>query len=167
MGDKKLSKDDPVFEVLGGLDELNSWLAVCRAGAGPRFKNISSLILTIQETMFIAQAEIAAAGMGRPTKVRVAKEKTDHLEKEIAEMDHELPEITRFIIPGGSQLSVNLDYARAIARRAERGIRKYDKIKKIRPELMQYINRLSSILFAMARYVNFKMKVKEENPSYK
>ncbi len=167
MGSKKLSKDDPLFDALGGLDELNSWLAVCRSSIGNKSKDISKLILAIQETLFIAQAEIAAIGMEQPTKINVSKEKTDELESKIAEMDKAMPEITKFIIPGGSQLSSNLDYARAIARRAERGVRKFDKAKKLRPELIQYINRLSSILFAMARYVNYKSKIKEQNPSYK
>lgn len=175
MGSKKISKDDPVFEALGGLDELNSWLAVCRTRVSldkskrltKEFKNISDIILSIQEALFIAQAEIAAIGMGKPARVIVSQQKTNELEKKIGEMDLEIPEITKFIISGGSELSASLDYARAITRRAERGARKYDKIKKLRPELMQYLNRLSSILFALARYVNYKLKIKEENPSYK
>lgn len=167
MGRKKLSKDNRVFEALGGLDELNSWLAVCRTGADKNFRDIGEIILTIQQSLFIAQAEIAALGMNKPARVAVTKEKTDELEKKIGEMDSEIPEITKFIIPGGSELSGRLDYARAIARRAERGVRKYGKIKKLSPELMQFVNRLSSILFAMARFVNYRLGVKEENPSYK
>ncbi len=166
LGSKKVSKDDPIFAALGNLDELNSWLAVCRTEAA-KLKNVSVILKSIQESLFIAQAEIASVGMGYQPKIKMAAVRTSNLEKEIEKIDQVVPEITKFIIPGGCKLSTQLDFARAIARRAERGIRKYDKIKKLRPELLQYINRLSSILFALARFVNYKLRIKEENPNYK
>ncbi len=153
MGPKKISKADPRFEVLGSLDELSSWLGVC--GYKPlRF---------IQEDLFIAQAEIGLAAMGQKSKIKITPEKTKHLELEILKIDKIVPQIKKFIIPGASELSAKLDFARALARRAERAAVK----AKAPAELLQYLNRLSSILFAHARLVNFKLKKKEENPSYK
>lgn len=173
LGHKTLSKDDPVFEALGSLDELDSWLGVCISDdhiiGGRRKKpgrEIDRILRNIQETLFIAQAEIATVAVGGELKIKVATAKTEELESIIAGIDSQVPEIIKFVIPGGSRLSASLDFARTLARRAERGIRKYGKSKKLRPELLQYINRLSSVLFALARYVNHRLKIKEENPSY-
>lgn len=176
LGDKELSKDDPIFEALGNLDELNSWLGICQVGpkAGrpsrrekKLLKSLNIILGNIQEMLFIAQAEIAALGSGRGPRIKIAAGKVGDLERIIADVDAILPEITKFIIPGGSLLSAQLDYARTIARRVERGVRKYAKTKKVRPELFEFINRLSSVFFALARLVNYKLKIKEEHPSYK
>lgn len=148
MGAKKIAKDDPLFEALGALDELNSWLGFCN------YKSLKR----IQETLFIAQAEL-----GTYSKLRVTAEKTRELESEILKIDKIVPQIKKFIIPGGSELSTKLDYARALARRAERaGVKAH-----VSPELLQYLNRLSSYLFALARLANFRLKLREENPKYK
>ncbi len=173
LGSKKLSKDDPVFAALGGLDELNSWLGVCvskeqiTGGRWRKPKEIDGVLRKIQESLFIAQAEIAAAGMGRRPRIKITKDKTEELEKIISYIDNQVPEITKFVIAGGSELSADLDYARAIARRAERDIMKFSKKFKVSPELKQFTNRLSSVLFALARYVNYQLKIKEDGPTYK
>src|SRR3989344_9379922 len=156
MGAKKIAKDDPVFEALGSLDELNSWLGLCKLKAKPY--NLTP----IQEDLFIAQAEIGLAAMGRKSKIQITKSKTQRLEKEILKIDKIVPQIKRFILPGGSELSAKLDVARALARRAERNAVRI----KASPELLQYLNRLSSLLFALARLANFRLKLKEENPRY-
>lgn len=153
MGTKKIAKGDPVFELLGTLDELNSWLGYCQ------YKPLRD----IQEDLFIAQAEIGLKAMGQKSKIQITNIKTKKLEKEIIKIDKIIPPIKKFIIPGGSELSAKLDYARALARRAERAAVR----AKASPELLQYLNRLSSILFAHARLVNFKLKKKEQNPSYR
>ena len=100
--------------------------------------------------------------MGRKSKIKITKLKTERLEKEIAKIDKVVPPIKKFIIPGGSELSTKLDFARALARRAER-----DAVRmKASPDLLQYLNRLSSLLFALARLANFRLKLKEKNPKY-
>ena len=163
MGAKKVSKADPLFEVLGTLDELNSWLGICK------YKPLKPL----QEDLFIAQAEIALAAMGRKKNIKyqITNDKTKRLEEEIIKIDKILPPIKKFIIPGGSELSAKLDFARALARRAERALARHSLARRRGgnnyAELLQYLNRLSSILFAHARLVNYTLKVKENNPSYK
>lgn len=158
MGAKKISKADPLFEVLGTLDELNSWLGVCQ------YKKLKPL----QEDLFIAQAEIGLKAMGKKSKIQITKSKTQHLENKILEIDHIVPQIKKFIIPGGSELSTKLDYARALARRAERALVKASEANEAISSsvLLQYLNRLSSYLFALARLVNFRLKLKEEHPNY-
>jgi len=160
MGARKMAKSDPLFELLGSLDELNSWLGVCQ------YKKLKA----IQEDLFIAQAEIASIAI---SKIKSQKSKlqikTNKLEEEIAKIDKIVPTITKFIIPGASELSAKLDYARTLARRAERSALKTNEANKATSsaELIQYLNRLSSYLFALARLVNFRLKLKEHNPSYK
>ena len=156
MGSKKIAKDDPLFEALGSLDELNSWLGFCR------YKKLKS----IQEDLFIVQAELATVGMGTKSKIQITNAKTEKLEKEIAKIDKITPQIKKFIIPGASELSAKLDVARAFARKAERAVVAYGKKRKLNPEILCYLNRLSSLLFALARLVNYSLKVKEENPRY-
>lgn len=157
MGAKKISKDDPLFEALGDLDELNSWLGFCQ------YKPLRRL----QEDLFIAQAEIALEAMGKKSKIKITKAHVARLEHDIASIDKKVPQIKKFIIPGGSELSAKLDVARAFARRVERAFVAFSKKTPLNPELLQYLNRLSSILFAHARMVNYTKKVKEQNPSYR
>lgn len=159
MGPKKIAKDDPLFEVLGALDELSSWIGVCQ------YKPLKQ----IQEDLFIAQAEIGMKAMGRRYTIRVTRSMTERLEREIMAIDKIVPQIKKFIIPGASELSAKLDYARALARRAERALVKASEANEAisSSALLPYLNRLSSILFAHARLVNYKLKIKERNPSYK
>lgn len=164
---KNLPKDDILFDVLGNLDELNSWTGFCRLGAS---REIAPVLLDIQEALFMVQADVAAVGLGYKTKGFAQKigKKTIDLERAIGKIDKKLPAIKKFILPGGSELSARLDVARVIARRAERSaVRFNNKKKKLSPELLQFLNRLSSAFFALARYVNHVKKVKESHPSYR
>jgi len=161
MGVRKIAKDDPLFDALGALDELNSWLGVCRASV--KLKAKSYKLKAIQETLFIAQAEIAMLGMKKRYTLRVTRAKTEELEREIRRIDAVVPNIKKFIIPGGAELSAKLDYARTLARRAERTL----VCIKANPDLLAYLNRLSGYLFALARLVNFRLNIKEESPSYR
>ena len=175
MGGAKISKDDPLFDVLGSLDEVNSLVGWCRASISEKrevksakLTDVSEKLLSIQETLFIAQAEIGAIGMGQRMAVQVTKAKTQEIEKEIDAIDRILPPIKNFIIPGASELSARLDIARAAARNAERMLVAYaSKRTTVSPDLIQYMNRLSSILFALARLVNHRLKKTESNPRYR
>lgn len=177
IGKMEISKADFLFEVLGNLDELNSWLGFCKMAAGKtyiRLRNfrkdsieIFPILKEIQEALFIAQAEIAAIGLGvKNNNKKITPAKTEFLEKIIGEIDTFLSPLKNFVIPGGSELSSRLDIARAISRRVEKTTVRYSKEKELSPELLKFLNRLSSALFALARYANFKLGIKEENPSY-
>ncbi|MBI2023513.1 cob(I)yrinic acid a,c-diamide adenosyltransferase [Candidatus Giovannonibacteria bacterium] len=169
VGDHKTPKDDILFYVLGSLDELNSWLGFCRAEA-ERSKVLDThlALKNIQETLFIAQAEIYA-GFDEDAAIKVKRitpEKVAFLEEIIKKVDGTLPKINKFIIPGGSELAARLDVARALARRAERLAVSLGRERGVSPDLLRYLNRLSSALFALARFVNFKTNFKEDNPTY-
>lgn len=196
FGNQNISKDSLLFEVLGGLDELNSWLGMCRVEAGQlttrnlqltttdsRLKSkdtgsklgeksirsdvdIAAHILFLQECVFILQAEVAGVGFGYESNVLVREEKIGMMESAIQEIDLFISPIRKFIIPGGSELSARLDVARTVARKLERDLVRFSKEKVLRKEVLQFVNRLSSFLFALARYANWKAGIEEESPRY-
>ena len=165
---KNLLKDNILFQLLGELDELNSWLGLCRSGAAKnrKLKEVVSILEDIQQSLFMVQAEVAAVGNGYKSRVRIGADKTETMEKIIDGINLKLPPIKKFIIPGGSELSAKIDLARAVARRVERIAVIFSRKNELRPELLKYLNCLSSLLFALARLANRKLKIKEENPKY-
>lgn len=169
MGKCKITKDDALFQLLGGLDELNSWIGFCRAGVAEtlKLKTLAGWLKEVQHTLFIIQAEVAALGSGFKPKFKITEAKTLWLEKIIREIDKKLPPLTKFIIPGASETSSRIDVARVLARKTERAAKTLSASVKLSADLSRYLNRLSSFLFALARWTNYVLKIKEENPSYK
>ncbi len=173
-GNQRLPKSSPLFDVLGDLDELDAWLGVCRSiiSKKEQFKvkklSLDAILIFIEESLFMLQAEVAAAGFEYSAKEfkKITAEKSSFMESIILEIDAKLPPIRNFIIPGGSRMGASLDFARTLARRAERTLVKFGEKKKISDESMAFMNRLSSLFFALARYANDKAGVKETNPSY-
>jgi len=88
------------------------------------------------------------------------------LEQMIAWCDKQVPPITHFIIPGGSEASLRIDFARVRARELERVLIKIDHAYAISHEMKGFINRLSSVLFACARYENKQREIEERAPTY-
>ena len=88
------------------------------------------------------------------------------LEKEIDEIEERIKPERGFIIPGEEQAAAQLDYIRAVARRVERRIDTLHKQHPLPPEILMYMNRLSSYFFALARFEAFKAKTKESKPRY-
>lgn len=159
---ERFSKDSPVYEALGTVDELNSLLGVCRAHSG-KIKNdfISNEILKVQECLFIIQAELAGADKS------LEQTAVDNLEQTIEVFESEIANPHSFVIPGATELSALFDYARAVSRKAERTVISTQSGKIIvSPETLAYLNRLSSFLYALARYSVVKEDKKETSPSY-
>ena len=109
--------------------------------------------------MFLIQSSIAGAdktiwGLD-PQMVRWLEEKIDFLEKQI-------PELEKFIVAGGSELAVNLNYIRTIVRKAERKIVSLNKKQKLNSNIMIYMNRLSDLFFVLYRFVNIKKGYEEK-----
>ncbi len=154
---ERFSKDGPLFEALGGIDELNSWLGVCYAKADSR--ELADSIRAIQEDLFVVQAQLA----GSDKKINVMQ--VERLEREIAQIGSHLKPPTSFVIAGATETSALLDYARALARRAERAVIRAHS-SAAAPEMLKYLNRLSSVLYALARYEAQKSGAEEEKPTY-
>lgn len=170
---REVSKSNPIVDFLGGLDELNSWIGFCRIEAEKSAEgggiDVADVLKRIQNFLFVAQAEAAALGFGYEKSPKITEEKTRYFEEVIAEIDKVVPKLEKFVIVGGTELSARLDVGRAIARRVERQGKSYvpeDSDKNLTPEMLKFLNRLSSILFALARWSNHASGIKEEHPNY-
>lgn len=158
---QRISKSSELPEALGALDELNAFLgfAKMRAAGTPR---IGAAIREAQEALFIVQAEVAGADK------RVGEGAVKSVEELVNAIEKEIPPIKGFSIAGGTELSALLDVARTLARRAERRVIAARDAGACAPsgETLAYLNRLSSLLFALARLANHLAGVAEENPRY-
>jgi cob(I)alamin adenosyltransferase len=163
---ERVSKSSAIAEALGNLDELNSFLGVVKVKAeecgfeisGRKF---SDIVLSVQQNIFTISAGLAGSDKS------IGEEKVKEIEAIIADAEKELPPITTFTIAGGTELSALFDFSRTLARRSERrvvGVR--DDGKVVSAETLKYLNRLSSLLFALARLTNLYSGIKESAPSY-
>jgi cob(I)alamin adenosyltransferase len=143
----------------GALDEASSALGVARALCGPEQAELAADILRLQDDLFIAGAELATApeaaerledGISRTTEAMVA-ELEEGIDRYMAQVD--LP--PKFVIPGGNQLSAQLDVARTVIRRAERQISLLAEQGELAGEtVIHFINRASDYAYALARFAD-------------
>lgn len=165
IGSASINKDDPLFDILGNLDELNSILAVCSCYVADVPTKTSLGI--VQDNLFSISAIIANSYNKTDTvsgKLEVPD--TRILEESINEMSKELPELKKFVIPGGCKAASYLHVARSIARKTERRLVSFHKTHNVDERVLAYVNRLSSFLFVAALYLNHKEDVNEKNPTY-
>jgi len=166
----RISKTAALPEALGALDELNSFLGLAYARASAlgapaapaaRF-SIPRIVRETQESLFILQAETAGADK------RISRALVEETEALVNAIEAEIPPIVSFSIAGGTELSALLDVARTIARRMERRLvlAHESGARALSPEARAYANRLSSLLFALARLANHEAGVAEVNPRY-
>lgn len=157
----RLPKDSPIYDALGALDELNSLLGVCRARlVSYSLFRLHDAVEKSQESLFIIQAELAGAEKALP------QEHVDILENAVNSIEKLIENPHAFVIPGATELSGLLDYARAVSRRTERVVISVRADHTISPTSVAYLNRLSSFLYALARYAAAEAKAKESSPSY-
>lgn len=157
---QRISKSSLITEALGTLDEVNSFLGVVKVN--PNAMGIAKIIADVQQNLFIVQAEIAGADK------HIAEKKVRDMEAIINAVEADLPPIKSFFVSGGTELAALLDFARTLARRAERrvvGVVEEGKTP-VGKETLRYLNRLSSLLYALARHANHKSGITEEPPTY-
>ncbi len=158
---QRISKSSELPEALGALDELNAFLGFVKVRAVGNGRVVSTL-RDIQETLFIIQAQTAGA------EKRVGEGAVKEIEDSTNGIEKEIPPLKGFSIAGGTELSALLDIARTLARRAERRLIATAEagVREVPPETKAYMNRLSSLLFALARLANHEAGVAEEHPRY-
>ncbi len=167
----RISKSSILIEALGAVDELNAYMGIIKVLSkdenfyielGTEKKYFDKIIDDIQQNLFVIQAELGGS------KMTVSKEELDMVESIVAKISDELPPIKSFTISGGSLLSSSLDFGRTLARRAERRIVAVldEGGRDIGDGTISYMNRLSTILFALSRYTNHLLSIKEEHPDY-
>ena len=156
----RVRKDDARVDAYGDVDELNAWLGLARSSL--RDTDLDEALTQIQRDLFAVGAELADPAekiAARITKAVVTDADVRRLEQLIDRLDEELDPLRRFILAGGAPVGAALHVARAVCRRAER------RIISLQPRpgatLLRYINRLSDLLFVLARVVNKRAGVAE------
>jgi cob(I)alamin adenosyltransferase len=157
FGGSRVQKTHPRIEAYGTLDELNSSLGVVRAllaqteGAPLLF---DGPLHHIQNALFQLGAEMATPPGATLSLKKVDAEDISKLEALIDVWDAELMPLKNFILPGGTLLAAHLQFARTVCRRSERRAVELAASESVRLEVLQYLNRLSDLLFVMGRKAN-------------
>jgi len=153
---QRASKASQRVAAYGDVDELNAAIGLARAAC--KDKGIDRILERLQRELFVLGADLSAPGGKVPritvTHVKRLESDADVIAKEIGELKH-------FILPAGTELATRLHLARAVCRRAERSIVVLAEKEKIGDQVVPYINRLSSLLFVLARLANKHAKVKD------
>lgn len=145
-GGRRVSKDDARIEAIGAIDELNSLLAVVLAHPLPEEARRS--LTRIQNELFDLGGELSL-----PERAAVDAAAVARLEQTLDAMNAGLPPLQEFILPGGGPAGAACQLARAVCRRAERRLVTLARQEAVRPEPLAYLNRLSDLLFVMARLI--------------
>jgi len=157
----RVSKADRRVAAYGDVDELNAWLGLVVSGTDDAV--LRERLLQIQRDLFALGSRLADPARriaGRVTKVGISADHVARLEGWIDELDAGLPPLRRFILAGGAETGAALHVARTICRRAERTMVELGE-DAFEIELLQYVNRLSDLLFTMARAANHRAGVPE------
>lgn len=164
VGGSSVEKYSLRVETYGTIDELNSYLGLCRSTLieQPSLLSIDPLIEKIQNELFNMGSLFACDKADLLTQLpEVNETHFEYLEKKIDEFSQDLPELRAFILPGGSLVSSHLHVARGLCRRAERRASRLQSQFPHYQNSMIYLNRLSDLLFVLARWCNFKQKISD------
>jgi cob(I)alamin adenosyltransferase len=164
MGGRKINKDDLRVDAYGTIDEANSFLGL--AASFSEDKNINGIIEKIQQDLFAIGSNLATPEEDR-TRINypipeISHSHVENLEKIIDEIEKEISPLNKFILPAGCRAASALHVARSIIRRAERIVVALSKKEKVNPEIIKYLNRLSTLLFELARLANKRENVSEK-----
>ncbi|MEF8822445.1 MAG: cob(I)yrinic acid a,c-diamide adenosyltransferase [Halovenus sp.] len=160
---ERVSKASARIEAYGSVDEVNALVGKVRPTG---HEDIDENLRTIQNHLHIVQADFANPDPDEDDP-QVRDEHVDELEAIIDSYDEELEPLESFILPGGSDTGARLHHARAVCRRAERrGVAFAAEESGVNDTGVVYLNRLSDALFTLARVVNQREDVPEENPTY-
>ncbi len=155
LGGVRVWKDDERLEVCGSLDELNALLGFVRSLLEEE-DEVSRILLRVQRHLFTLGSEVASLGTGIQRRWGIGKGELDYLEKLVEEYERKLPPLSLFIYPGGVPAAAVLHFARAVARRAERRLVALSRRFEVSSLSLAYMNRLSTLLFTLARYINLR-----------
>lgn len=153
FGGGRVPKDDPRVRAYGDVDELNAWIGFVIAIHLPTFE--SNVLETIQRDLFTIGADLATPDAAK-RRAALDAATVGALEHVIDSYDPKLKPLKNFILPGGSPKGAALHVARTVCRRAERSVVSLARSQQVNPLIIQYLNRLSDLLFVLARAVNMQ-----------
>jgi len=159
----KVWKNSERVEAYGSIDELNAVLGVVSARLTPIKKGYSKylgeIINQIQDDLFSIGSYLS--NPANANLISLLPQRTIVFENYIDEMTKDIPELSNFILPGGGEVGAQLQLARTVSRRSERNIVGLSRKAKINEDVLQYINRLSDLLFTMSRFSNHNEHISE------
>ena len=158
IGNKRVSKSSPRIMAYGAVDEINSSLGIVLSSSLD--KDIRDLLVKIQNDLFVLGADLANPDMKNTTS-RITEDMAHFLEEHIDRLEKELSPITYFILPGGDSIASQVHLARTISRRAETHIVYLSQKEQINKTCQIYINRLSDLLFVIARVINKRKMIND------
>mgnify|MGYP000073693333 CR=1 FL=1 len=150
---RRVLKHDARVAAYGTVDEANATLGLARLHVAP---DIDQMLARVQNDLFDVGADLCTPAEDEPEfePLRVTAPQVDWLEQQIDRLNGELQPLKSFVLPGGSPASAYLHVARTVTRRAEREITLLGEQEPINAEALRYLNRLSDLLFVLARYAN-------------
>ena len=153
LGDgARVSKADPRSEVYGTVDELNAFIGFALAGGVP--EEMSPWLEQIQNDLFDLGADLCVPLVDERERLRVTPGQVERLEELCDLVNERLEPLKSFILPGGTEVASRLHVARTVCRRAERLAVSLAESSSVNPTAIAYLNRLSDLLFILARAVN-------------
>jgi len=153
FGGTRVGKDNLRIESYGAIDELNSIIGVCRSVNTAR--DVDDILSLIQNQLFTIGSDLATPFTVTSSAIqRLNADEAILLEKEIDRLTEHVQPLTSFILPGGNRAAAMIHYARTVCRRAERLVVALSRKEQINEAAIVYLNRLSDLLFILARYVN-------------
>ncbi len=158
-GGTRVGKENPRVEAYGAVDELNSQIGVVRALV--KKGRTDEILHNVQRDLFTLGGDLASE-LATAKIPRIEKSHVANLERILERVHGELKPLRRFILPAGGLVGAELHVARSVCRRAERRVVALARVESISPEAVPYLNRLSSLLFDLARLANKKDRVVEE-----
>ena len=161
VGGGRVSKSDARVEALGGVDEANACIGVSRLDASD-MQDIDSLLSRVQNELFNLGALLATpSGKAKPGAPGISPGQIERLETEIDRFEASLEPLRNFVLPAGSPLAAHIHLARTVCRRAERAVVALAGETEVPKEAVIYLNRLSDLLFVLARTANARSGVRE------
>lgn len=154
-GGKRVPKSHLRVNAYGSIDELNSILGIVLAKLNN--KKIEVFVNEVQRDLLSIGSNLS----GAPVNLGKISQRVEEMENVIDSLDKELPKLSNFILPEGTEAACFLFFARAIARRAERELVALTKEETVDGNIIAYLNRLSDLLYIVARYLNYKAGVTE------
>ena len=163
FGGARVSKASARVASYGDVDELNSVLGLARSS--PIDAERDALLEAIQSELFNLGAELASdpekSGAKRARSAQIDDAEIAKLECAIDDAERELDPLKTFILPGGCVTAARLHHARTVCRRAERSVVGLGASEVVRPEIVRYLNRLSDLLFVLARLANAREEIED------
>lgn len=155
FGGKRVLKCEELVDVYGSIDELNSWIG--KIASDIQSPDVQAFLSAIQSDLFTIGSHLA----GWKADLKHILTRVKEMEERIDILDDTLPKLKNFILPGGTKLASEIHLSRAVCRRVERQTVALGQKQEVDPRIFIYLNRLSDLLFMLARFINHEAGIVE------